>query len=161
MVAVGEARVQGVNRRGLGEILRVALACLALLPAVLAFTPHARAAEPSLLYTQPPCAPAYSAPSKQSLLITQLLGGTDVTATGVGDSSGWTHVRIWSGVDGYIPSSLLGVRQPDHPREGVCNYPGLPDALAEDPPANAGPAPLSAQGVTVVATPIYAQPDAN
>src|SRR5262249_12127432 len=57
--------------------------------------------------------------------------------------------------------SLLGVRQPDHPREGVCNYPGLPDALAEDPPANAGPAPLSAQGVTVVATPIYAQPDAN
>ena len=145
----------------LRSILSVTLACLALISGLLATAPIAHATSPSLLYTQPPCAPVYTAPSKQSLLITQLLGGTDVTATGEGDASGWTHVHIWSGIDGYIPSSLLGAQQPEHPREGVCNYPGLPDAEAEDPPADTGPAPLNAKGVTVVATPLYAQPDAN
>jgi hypothetical protein len=150
-----------MDRRGLGALLRVALACLALLPAILASTPAAHAASATLLYSQLPCAPVYAAPSKQSLLVTQLLGGTDVTATSEGDISGWTHVRIWSGVDGYIPSSLLGGQQPEHPREGACVYPGLPDALAEDPPANTGPAPLNAHGVTVVTTPLYAQPDAG
>jgi hypothetical protein len=82
-----------------------------------------------------------------------------VTATGEGDASGWTRVRIWSGADGYIPSSLLGPQQPEHPREGVCSYPGLPDAEAEDAPRDTGPAPLTAKGATVVATPLYAQPD--
>lgn len=138
---------------------RATLACLALIPGLLASTPSAHAASPTLLYTQPPCAPVYATPSKQSPLITQLLGGTDVSATGEGDASGWTHVLIWSGIDGYIPSSLLGAQQPDHPHEGSCAYPGLPDAAAEDPPANAGPAPLNATGSTVVATPLYAQPD--
>jgi hypothetical protein len=132
-----------------------------LLASVLAFTPRAHAANSTLLYTQPPCAPVYAAPSQQSLLITQLLGGTDVTAAGEGDASGWTHVRIWSGIDGYILSTLLGAQQPEHPREGVCSYPGLPDAEAEDPPADTGPTPLNAQGATAVATPLYAQPDAN
>jgi hypothetical protein len=141
--------------------LGVALACLALISGLLSSAPIAHAASSSLLYTQPPCAPVYTAPSKQSLIITQLLGGTDVTATGEGGASGWTHVRIWSGIDGYIPSPLLGPQQPGHPREGVCNYPGLPDAVAEDPPADAGPASLNAKGVTVVAAPLYAQPDAN
>src|SRR5262245_5702420 len=124
------------------SMLSVTLACLALISGLLASDPIAHATSSSLLYTQPPCAPVYTAPSKQSLLITQLLGGTDVTATGEGDISGWTHVRIWSGIDGYVPSSLLGAQQPDHPREGVCTYPGLPDAEAEDPPADTGPAPL-------------------
>jgi hypothetical protein len=82
-----------------------------------------------------------------------------VTATSEGDASGWTRVRFWSGADGYIPSSLVGPQQPEHPREGVCSYPGLPDAIAEDPPTDTGPAPLSAKGVNVVATPLYAQPD--
>jgi hypothetical protein len=143
------------------SVLGVTLACIALIPGLLAIAPIARAASSSLLYTQPPCAPVYAAPSRQSLLITQLLGGTDVAAPGDGDVSGWTHVRIWSGIDGYIPSALLGAQQPEHPREGVCAYPGLPDAEAEDPPADTGPAPLNANGATVVATPLHAQPEAN
>src|SRR6185312_8227379 len=106
----------------LRRLLRGSLTCVVLLASVLVFTPRTLAASPMLLYTQPPCAPVYAAPTKQSPLITQLLGGTDVTATGEGDASGWTHVRIWSGIDGYIPSTLLGVQQPEHPREGVCNY---------------------------------------
>ena len=141
--------------------LGVTLACLALISGLFASASPAHAASATLLYTQPPCAPVYIAPSNQSLLITQLLGGTDVTATGEGDVSGWTHVRIWSGIDGYIPSSLLGSQQPEHPREGVCSYPGLPDAEAEDPPVDTGPAALNAKGVTLVAAPLYAQPDAN
>jgi hypothetical protein len=132
-----------------------------LLPSVLGSTPRAHAASPMLLYTQPPCAPVYAAPLRQSLLITQVLGGTDVTATDEGDATGWTHVRIWSGIDGYIQSTLLGAQQPEHPREGVCSYPGLPDAEADAPPADIGPALLNAQGATVVATPLYARPDAN
>ena len=145
----------------LRSILSVTLACLALISGLLATAPIAHATSSSLLYTQPPCAPVYTAPSKQSLLITQLLGGTDVTAIGEGDASGWTHMHIWSGIDGYIPSSLLGAQQPEHPREGGCNYPGLPDAEAEDPPADTGPAALNAKGATMVVTPLYAQPDAN
>ncbi|HEY7092326.1 MAG TPA: SH3 domain-containing protein, partial [Ktedonobacterales bacterium] len=143
------------------SMLGVMLACLALISGLLASAPIAHAASATILYTQPPCAPVYTAPSRQSLLITQLLGGTDVAATGEGDASGWTHVRIWSGIDGYVPSSLLGAQQPEHPREGVCTYPGLSAAVAEDPPADTGPAPLNAKGVTIVATPLYAQPDAN
>jgi hypothetical protein len=143
------------------SLLGVMLACLALIPGLLAAAPIARAASAALLYTQPPCAPVYTAPSKQSLLITQLLGGTDVTATGEGDTSSWTHVLIWSGIDGYIPSALLGAQQPEHPREGVCTYLGLPDAEAEDPPADTGPAPLNAKAVMLVAAPLYAQPDEN
>jgi hypothetical protein len=123
--------------------------------------PMVHAAGASLLYTQQPCAPVYTAPSRQSPLVTQLLGGTDVTATGETDASGWRRVRIWSGIDGFIPSSLLGPQQPEHPREGVCNYPGLPNAEAEDPPSDTGPASLNAEGVALVATPLYAQPDTN
>ncbi len=151
--------MQSVWFRAVRSFLRVTLACLVLISGVFASASPAHAASATLLYTQPPCAPVYTAPSKQSLLITQLLGGTDVTATG--DANGWTHVRIWSGIDGYIPTSLLGAQQPEHPREGVCNYPGLPDAAAEDPPADTGPAPLDAKGATVVAAPLYAQPDTN
>ncbi len=137
------------------------LACLAVIAAILVLAPEVSAAEPTLLYSQPPCAPVYATPSKQAPLITQLLGGTDVTSTGEGDVSGWTHVRIWSGIDGYVPTSLLGPQQPEHPREGACSYPGLPDAEAEDAPRDTGPAPLSAQGATVVATPLFAQPDTS
>jgi len=161
---VEEAWVRGSATRGAiswSAVFQVALAFLALLTSLGAYPPIGRAASPTLLYTQPPCAPVYSAPSQQSLLITQLLGGTDVTATGAGDVGGWTHVRIWSGIDGYIPSSLLGAQQPEHPREGSCNYPGLPDAAAEDPPTDTGPAALTASGVTLVTTPLYAQPDAG
>src|SRR6516164_6304233 len=147
-----EAQVRTMARNAaLGRpFLKIALASLALMSGVLAFAPTARATGPTLLYTQPPCASVYAAPSKQSLLITQLLGGTDITATGEGDASGWTHVRIWSGVDGYIPSALLGAQQPEHPREGVCSYPGLPDAEAEDPPADTGPVSLNASGDMLV-----------
>jgi len=145
----------------MGSSLKMAITCLVLISALLASAPIAHAAGPKLLYTQPSCAPVYATPSRQALLITQLLGGTDVTAAGEGDVSGWTHVRIWSGIDGYVPSSLLGAQQPEHPREGVCNYPGLPDAEAEDPPVDTGPAALNAKGATAVATPLYAQPDAS
>jgi hypothetical protein len=157
----GGAQAPCVGGQSVRRFLRSFLACLILLSGLLAFAPQVHAASPTLLYTQPPCAPVYAAPSRQSLLITQLLGGTDVTATGEGDVSGWTHVHIWSGIDGYIPSPLLGAQQPEHPREGACNYPSLPDAEAEDPPADTGPAALNVKGATVVATPLYAQPDAN
>jgi hypothetical protein len=151
----------GILSGSLGATIRVLLTCLALLGSLLANSPSARAASPMLLYAQPPCTPVYATPSKQSLLITQLLGGTDVTATGAGDVSGWTHVLIWSGIEGYIPSLLLGAQQPEHPREGVCAYLNLPDAEAQDPPANPGPAPLSATGVTLVTTQLYAQADGS
>ena len=90
----GEAGAEYERSQSLRRLFERTLACLALIPGLLASAPHAHAASSTLLYTQPPCAPVYTAPSNQSLLITQLLGGTDVTATGEGDVSGWTHAHL-------------------------------------------------------------------
>jgi hypothetical protein len=81
---------------------------------------------PTYLYAQVPCTPVYTAASKQSPMITQLMGGTDVTLLDA--TKTWAHVRIWSGVEGYIPATTLGGQPPASARQGVCNFPGLPDA---------------------------------
>jgi hypothetical protein len=129
-----------------------------LLAALLPFTAlPARADGPTYLYAQSPCTPVYTAASRQSPLMTQLLGGTDVTA--VGGDANWTHARIWSGLDGYIPTKALGAQPPAHAREGVCAFPGLPDATAEDPMPSGSPWPLAAQGLLISPATLYSQAD--
>jgi hypothetical protein len=53
----------------------------------------AEAAPTALAYTQSPCAPVRTAPSATAPLITQLLGGTDVTLLDTA-TPGWSHIRI-------------------------------------------------------------------
>jgi hypothetical protein len=93
-------------------------------------------------------------------MITQLTGGTDVVSvTDANAPKGWSHVRIWSGIDGYIPANRLGTQLPEKAREGVCNFPGVPEAYAETLPPDKGPWPLSAQGTLTQSATLSSQPD--
>ena len=114
----------------------------------------------SLLFTQAACAPVYAAPSASAPLITQLLGGTDVTLLDT-QTAGWSHVRIWSHTDGYIPSSALKTTAPATASEGDCAFPGVADPQPDVLPANNGPFPLSARGATTAPTALYAWPAAS
>ncbi|MFI5275827.1 MAG: SH3 domain-containing protein [Ktedonobacterales bacterium] len=114
----------------------------------------------SLLFTQSACALVYAAPSATAPLITQLLGGTDVTLID-SKTPGWTHVRIWSHTDGYLASSALGATPPAIASEGDCVFPGVADPQPDVLPADNGPFPLNTQGRTTEPTALYAWPAAS
>lgn len=119
--------------------------------------PRAQAAPQSgLAYTQAPCAPVSTAPNGAAPLITQLLGGTDVTL--LGTKSGWSHIRIWGGMDGYIPASALAATPPARASEGVCSFPHVPEPQVDILPRDPGPFPLAASGVTNGPATLYAWP---
>lgn len=122
--------------------------------------PADSAASTTLVFTQAPCAPVHTAPSASSPLITQLLGGTDVTLLGA-VAGGWSHIRIWSHTSGYIPSVLLGKTPPATASEGDCTFPGVVDAKPDVLPRNSGPFKLSATAVTIAPSTLYAWPGAN
>src|SRR5215813_7144880 len=119
-------------------------------------------AAPNLFAVQP-CTPVYAKPDTKSTLLTQLLGGADVTAIEQNTVGGatWQHVQFWSGIEGYIPASALSARPPTPAKEGSCPYPGVPDPQPDLLPANRGPFSLSASGVTTTAATLYPQPSAR
>ncbi|HEX9036257.1 MAG TPA: SH3 domain-containing protein [Ktedonobacterales bacterium] len=138
----------------------LALTMTLLLTLPLNGRPATRAqAAAGLIYTQAPCVPVSIAPSSSAPLITQLLGGTDVTL--VGTASGWSHIRIWSGLDGYAPASALGAAPPARADEGDCTLPGVADAKVDILPSEPGPFPLRAGGWTLGPATLYAWPAAN
>ncbi|HZC05297.1 MAG TPA: SH3 domain-containing protein [Ktedonobacterales bacterium] len=114
----------------------------------------------SLLYTQRACAPVYKRPSASAPIITQLLGGADVTLLDTG-IPGWSHIRIWSHTSGYTPSTLLGASPPAVASEGDCVFPGVVDPQPDVLPASAGPFPLNAQARTLAPSTLTAWPDAS
>lgn len=124
----------------------------------------ALAADPSastaLVFTQAPCAPVHTAPSPSAPLITQVLGGTDVTLLGT-ISGGWSHIRIWSHTEGYMLSALLGKSPPAMAAEGDCAFPGVADPKPDALPVNNGPFPMSATAVTIAPSTLYAWPSAS
>ncbi len=147
---------------GSARLYRVATLVLALI-ATLALDGQSTGAlrayatsQPGLAYTQAPCAPVSTAPNSKAPLITQLLGGTDVTL--LGTSSGWSHVRIWGGMDGYIPASALAATPPAHASEGDCSFPGVPDPTVAILPHDPGPFPLTESGATNGPATLYAWP---
>jgi len=138
----------------------VALAgLLALLVATLPrFAPSVHADGPAYLYIQSACTPVYTFPSKQSALISLLLGGNEVTAIAEGTTASWAHVRIWSGVEGYVPAKNVAATQVKQ-RDGACAYPGLAIPDSVDLPRDAGPWALAAQGVAASPATLYSAPD--
>ncbi len=110
-------------------------------------------------YAQDACTPVYASTSTSSLEITQLMGGSDVTALGA--QSGWTHVAIWSGVKGYIPSNTLDVQPPTTPVQGDCQYGTVASPQPNILPENPGPFPAHASGVVLQPTSLYTQPNAT
>ncbi len=146
-----------------GAYARAAGAAFTLLLFIGLLVGRARAAwtvSSTVLYAQEPCTPVYAAASKQSTLLTQLLGGTDVTALGQAGTSGasFEHVQVWSGVDGYIPSGILGPRPPKEASESVCTFPGVPDAEADVLPVERGPWALAGRGILTMPATLFSAP---
>jgi hypothetical protein len=137
--------------------LACALVAMLALSAQSGATPRAHAAVQSgLAYTQAPCAPVSTAPNSAAPLITQLLGGTDVTL--LSTASGWSHIRIWGATEGYIPARALAATPPARASEGVCSFPHVPEAQVDILPHEPGPFPLTASGVTNGPATVYAWP---
>ncbi|HEX9057937.1 MAG TPA: SH3 domain-containing protein [Ktedonobacterales bacterium] len=153
--------------RGASAALAARLIPLALLCWTLAATPLsviAHAAPPAVVYAQRPCTAAREAPSSAASLITQLIGGSELTVVAeVSDSTGtrWMHVKMWSGIDAFVTSADVAATPPDPAREGVCAFPGLPDALTSITPTGTGPWPLSARGTITARTLLLPSPDAS
>jgi hypothetical protein len=153
----GFARIPRPMMPGLALVVAVVVALtLGGWPNII---PRAAALQPGLVYTQAPCAPVSTAPSASAPLITQLLGGTDVTLVSM--ASGWGHVRIWGGTDGYIPTHALSATPPARALEGNCSFPGVPDPQVDILPHDSGPFPLTASGVTNDPVTLYAWPSRN
>lgn len=147
---------------GFARLCRVVALVLALVPALALGGQSGGAArayaasESGLAYTRAPCASVSTAPSTTAPLITQLLGGTDVTL--LSTTSGWSHVRIWGNTDGYIPASALTATPPSHASEGDCSFPGIPDPKVNILPHDPGPFPVAASGATNGPATLYAWP---
>src|SRR5712691_8238354 len=122
---------RGVAWRHVQRAVALALIALAVSLALGASgTSRAAAAAPTTrLFAQQPCTAVYAAPDTNSRVLTQLLGGGDVTSVGQLDSGGarWQHVRIWSSLEGYILAGQLGTGFPSDASEGSCEFPGVPD----------------------------------
>lgn len=149
---------------------RVSAAISRLVASLCMFTMLASAGSVSTLarhlvtgrvYAQNPCTPVYASASTSATLLTQLIGGSDMTALESLSSSGasWEHVHIWSGLDGYVPVSQLGSQPPDNPAEGECSFPGLPDTPNATIPSNTGPAPFAQHGTVDRPSSILSRPD--
>ncbi len=113
------------------------------------------------LFAQSGCTPVYSQASVSSLELTQLMGGSDVTALGAAQN--WTHVHFWGTIDGYVPSNALSAQYPANPQQGDCQYLAVPSPQPSVLPASNGPFHdlFAAQihGVTLQPTTMYTQPD--
>ncbi len=131
---------------------------------MLAMSPStfvARAAASSSLYAQKPCTPVYASTDAHSTLLTQLLPGTEVKSLGqetVGAQQ-WTHVSIWSGIEGYIPSSVVSANFPAGVGDNGCSYPGLPIAESNPLTTEHGPFPLAGHATVTLPATVYARVD--
>jgi hypothetical protein len=153
-----------------------AMSCLAVLLAVRPYAPPASAGgvlsatmalgpAARATYVQQPCTPVYAAPDQHSPLLTELLGGTDVTPQGQVHVQGvtWQHVLFWSGQDGYINARQLAARPPISASVGSCGFPGVPDAESVPLPSGNGSwsLPAGTSGVLLATAPLYSAPGAS
>lgn len=162
-------RIPGIRYTSRAEGWRFLPRAALLLPLLAALvllqrnSASVRAAQPSLLYAQTGCTSVYAQPDTHSTILTDLNGGNDVVPVAQITSGGsaWEHVRIWSGIDGYIQSRDLGPRLPTHLEQIDCEYPGVPDPQSDILPASHGPWPLSGAGKLIAPATLYSRPDAS
>jgi len=162
MTSLQSSVCRGVAWRNVQRAVALALIALAASLALGASgTSRAAAAPTTRLYAQKPCTAVYAAPDTKSRLLTQLLGGADVSSVGQLDSGGahWQHVRIWSGLEGYILAGQLGTGFPSDASEGSCEFPGVPDPQDDLLPASRGPWPVSLTGKLSAPATLYARAD--
>jgi exo-beta-1,3-glucanase (GH17 family) len=158
--------VQAVRRRVTGARIAFSVLPLPLLLLSLAMPvgPRTTSGTPTYVYAQHPCTAVYAAPSTGAVLLTQLLGGSELTVAGARttvDGVVWDHISLWSGLDAYVAASDVASTPPANAEEGNCAYPGLPDALAAPLSPQRGPWPLQAHGHVAVAGAVLAAPSAD
>lgn len=173
MSASADSRVnpRWVIARRLFECQRhvvVGLAVLCMFAVMLAGRDLSAAAAPgqgvSLVYAQHPCTAVLDAPSPAGRLLTQLLGGSELTLVGeqsATDGTRWAHIKLWSGLDAFVADADLKAVPPAHAEEGVCAFPGLPDALADPLVPNLGPWPVTARGSVSAPLTLVDAPDSS
>jgi hypothetical protein len=155
--------------------LVLAVSCLAVLLAIRPYAPPASAggvfsaamasgSAAGVTYVQQPCTPVYAAPDQHSLMLTELLGGTDVTSLGQVHVQRvtWQHVLFWSGQAGYINAGQLAAHPPTSADVGSCALPGVPVPESVPLPSGNGswPLPAGSSGVLFAPAPLYAAPGA-
>lgn len=115
---------------------------------------------PTLVYAQHPCTQVLSAASASAALVTDLLGGTDVTYVGpttATDGTAWDHVKIWSGIDGYIRAADAGTQPPpDSQLGGEESCP--PFTPGVDEAGGSGPWPLFVQAAFIAPSVLLSSP---
>lgn len=151
------------SRRAYFHLTRIVglLTVCASLVSAASVSASARSIAGGRMFVQNPCTPVYASPATNSTLLTQLIGGSDVTALDAvsGGGASWERVHIWSGIDGYIPASQLGDKPPESPTEGDCSFPGLPDTPNASIPPDSGPAPFAQSGVVDAPQTVFGRPD--
>jgi len=104
----------------------------------------------------------YALPGGQGTLLTELLGGTDVTPLDQTLVKGitWQHVLFWSGIEGYINAALLAVHPPATAVEGSCGFPNVPDPQSVPLPSLHSPwsLPVGTTGTLLSPATLHAQP---
>lgn len=131
----------------LALVLAALLLVLALAPGG-ALPSHAAASPAPLAYAQHPCTAVMDAPSPSAHMLTQLIGGSEVTqiTSGAGSDAEWDRVLFWSGITGYVRTSDLAFDPPAQAEEGVCTFPGLLDTVSDPLMPSPGPWPVQAAG---------------
>ncbi|MGH2485560.1 MAG: hypothetical protein ACRDHE_06075 [Ktedonobacterales bacterium] len=147
------------HKRAIGRLAHL-FGLIAVVCALAAFPGATHAVGAGRLYAQNPCTPVYASADTHSTLLTQLIGGSDVTGEQSVSAGGttWEQARIWSGVAGYIPADQLGPQPPQSPSEGACSFPGLPDTPNAPIPTDTGPVAFAHHGVVSSPATVYTRP---
>jgi hypothetical protein len=154
----GQRQVVVLSRAGRATLC-VVLTLAAL--GALAQTAVAWRAGGSVVYAQHPCTLVYDAPSRSARPLAQLMGGneaTQVSTTTATDGTAWSHLLIWSGVDGYALAADVSATFPSNIGEGDCTFPGRPDTPLGTQETGSGPWPLAASGLVAAPTTLTAVP---
>lgn len=157
----GRLPVRVIRLKGLCCVALLTMLGMASLLTAVPSSFAVQAAPASYLYAQKPCTPVYATTDTHSTLLTQLLPGTEVTTLGevVVGTQRWTHVTIWSGIDGYIPSAQVAANFPAGVSDNGCSYPGLPIAEANPLTTAHGPFPLNGRATVTMPATVYSSPD--
>lgn len=155
------ARVE-IGRHVFVGILATCLSIAVTLAMFGQLMPVAHGQVTTLVYAQHPCTAVFDAPSAAGRMLTQLIGGSELTLVGEQTAAGgaqWDRIKLWSGLDAFVAAADVRATPPSRAEEGICAFPGLSDALAEPLSPGAGPWPLVAHGFVNAPSTLVNMPD--
>lgn len=140
---------------------RLGIAVAMGLVVLLGPMPRAVAASlPSVVYTQYTCVSLWSAPSRASTFLSDVLGGTQMRVVGMNATGTWYQVLFLGTEKVWVEAPKVAATPPDiRGADDACPFPGVP-IITRNPIATVhGPYPLSGSGTVTLATMLHAAPD--